>query len=215
MVGPSVVTLVAVVLGFSHREQYQGVALMDGDILETPLGGVVLDKEAAGVLTNQSSRIFFDYNPHIEEHSAEMEVPFIQVALPKASLVVGLIGDHDATTLKELVAALTELSRKMRILVVASTDMLHDADYDLVTKTDKDTLKKVEAMDVDGLVKSWNLRNQFVCGIAPVLAAMQFAQTQGCKKGTVLHHGNSRDEVPDSGGPYIVGYGAVVFAVPK
>ncbi len=203
---------VVVVLGFCHRAAFKGVALMDGAMLKTPMGDVVLDQESAGIMIKGRSRIAFNYAPHEGEHSAENEVPFVQSALPGVKIVVGLMGDHDAQTLAELVSALNELAGSKKVLAVASTDMLHHPDYDLVTKTDLATLKKIGAMDSATLIKEWNYTNQFVCGIAPVLAVMRFAEAQGCKKGTVLLYRNSGDEFPESRGDYVVGYGAVVFA---
>ena len=83
-----------VILGFSHRGNFTGVALMDGDAISTPLGQAALDREAALVLTANRNAIKFDYAPHQGEHSAENQVPFVQAALPKAKLVVALMGDH-------------------------------------------------------------------------------------------------------------------------
>jgi len=203
-----------VILGFSHRAGFQGVALMDGDAIETPIGSATLDKDAASILAQNRPTIFPEYAPHNGEHSAENEIPFVQTALPDAKLVVALIGEHSPATIKELVAGLSELAKKKQILVVASSDMLHDADYDLVSKTDKATLAKVAAMDSVGLMKSWSYSSQVFCGIGPVETVMQFAEAQGCKKGTVLHYRNSGDDFPDSRGSWVVGYGAVAFTVP-
>jgi MEMO1 family protein len=203
-----------VVLGFSHSMGFPGVALMDGDALSTPLGEAKLDKEAAEALMAGRPGIGFNYAPHAGEHSAENEIPFIQSALPDAKLVVAIIGDHDAKTLQDLVAGLNDLAKKRHILVVASSDMLHDPDYDLVTRTDKGTLEKVKSMDYSGLLKSWDYSSQVFCGIAPVLAVMRFAQSQGCREGTVLRYRNSGDDFPESRGQWVVGYGAVVFAAP-
>jgi AmmeMemoRadiSam system protein B len=200
-----------VILGFSHRDQFPGLALMDGDAIQTPLGEAALDKEAGEILTNSSPAIYFNYKLHGEEHSAENEIPFAQAALPGTPLVVGLIGSMDQETIKALVVALGELAKKKKILVVASSDMLHDYDYDLVTRTDKATLEKVVAMDYASVMKMWGYSRQVFCGIAPVQAVMQFAASQGCKKATLLHYNNSGDEHPVSMGNYIVGYGAVVF----
>ena len=202
-----------VVLGLSHSRGFPGVALMDGDAIETPLGIAALDKEAAGILADESPQIFFDYGPHREEHSAENEIPFVQAALPNSKLVVALMGDHDPHTLDALVGALNVLSRKKRILVVASTDMLHDPNYDLVSRTDAKTLEKLSAMDYDGLQKEWGYDKQIFCGIGPVVAAMKFAKEQGVKKGSVLYYRNSGDDFPESRGRWVVGYGSAVFAV--
>jgi len=211
-----------VILGFSHSQAFDGVALMDGDACQTPLGETPLDKEAAAALIAASRRIAYNYGIHSRvdpqmggaEHSAANQVPFVQKAAPGAKLVIGLIGDHDPATTRELAGALTALAKQKRILVVASTDMLHDPDYDLVTKTDKATLEKVKAMDIQGVLKRWSPSNQVFCGIGPVMAAMQFAESRGCKQGTVLVYRNTGDDHPDSRGQWVVGYGAVVFAVP-
>ncbi len=204
-----------VILGMSHRSAFSGLALMDGDALLTPLGEAILDTEAAGIILKSSPAIRMDYRPHNGEHSAENEVPFVQVALPDARLVVGLLGDHDPETIDSLVAALAELASKKRILVIASSDMLHDPDYDLVTRIDKKTLQLVAAMDTKGLLAQWSARHQIFCGMAPVAVAMGFARDQGCKEGKVLYYRNSGDDFPESRGQWVVGYGSVVFVAPQ
>ncbi len=205
---------VVVVLGFSHRGGFQGVALMDGDAIKTPLGEALLDKEAGEILAAGSPRIYFDYRPHVGEHSAENEIPFVQRVLPETKLIIGLIGDHDPRTLDDLVKALDTLSKKKKVLVIASSDMLHDPDYDLVTRTDRGTLDKMRAMDHAGIRKGWDYSRQILCGIGPVVAVMRFAELKGCRQGTVLQYRNSGDDFPKSRGRWVVGYGSVVFAVP-
>jgi AmmeMemoRadiSam system protein B len=202
-----------VVLGFSHRGGFPGLALLDGSGVETPLGVAPLDEEAAAVLAGKSPRITADHRPHAGEHSAENEIPFVQVALPAARLVVGLMGDHEEETVADVAAALNALASRRRVVVLASTDMLHDADYDLVTRTDRRTLEKVAAMDAAAVRREWNPGRQVFCGIGPVLAAMRFAQARGCRQAAVLHYRNSGDDHPESRGEWVVGYGAVVFAV--
>ena len=204
-----------VVLGISHRGGFQGVALMDGDALRTPMGDASIDKEGTAALAAASPRIYLDYRPHAGEHSAENEIPFVQAALPHVPIIVGLVGDHDPRTLDDLVDALEALSKTKRILVIASSDMLHDPDYSLVTRTDKESLKRVAAMDYEGIRRDWDYSRQTFCGIGPVLAAMRFSERKGCRKGTVLIYRNSGDDFPESRGRWVVGYGAVVFAVPE
>lgn len=202
-----------VVLGFSHRAGFPGVALMDGDLFRTPLGDTAIDQEAVSLLDRAGKRIFIDYRPHAGEHSAENQIPFIQAALPEARLVVALIGDHDARTQDELVSALQDLAAVRKIVVIASTDLLHDADHDLVTRTDTATLALMAAMKDEEILHRWNHGNQICCGIAPVVTAMRFARTQGKAKCHVLQYRNSGDDYPESRGNWVVGYGSAVFAV--
>ena len=202
-----------VVLGFSHRGQSQGVALMDGTAFSTPLGEAALDAEAAAILTTSDPRIVFDARPHNGEHSLENQIPFIQAALPSASLVMALIGGRESDALESLAQALATLADKKKILVVASSDMLHDSSYERVRKTDQATLRKMVAMDITGLLHDWDFSHQILCGIGPVVAAMKYAGKRGATKGILLRYRNSGDDHPESRGQWVVGYGAVAFSV--
>ena len=208
--GPDVV----VILGFGHSAGFQGGALMEGAALETPLGPARLDGGAAAILCEGSSRIRMDYEPHAGEHSAENLVPFVQVALPGVPLVIGLMGDHESRTRDELVLGLGRLAAERRVVVVASTDLLHDPDHELVSRTDRATLARVAALDGEGLLVSWDYSSQVCCGISPVLSVLAFARAAGCTEGLVLHYRNSGDDFPEGRGNWVVGYGAAVFPVP-
>lgn len=205
----------AVVLGFSHRRAFSGVAFMDGTAMETPLGSTPLDAKSTEYLVRKGRFLHVNYLPHDGEHSAENLIPFVQAALPDTKLVVALIGAVEQAVLDDLVAALVELSKQKRIVVVSSSDMLHDPDWRMVTQTDQATLKKVEAMDHAGLLGEWSHHNQTFCGIGPVVTAMRYAQAHGVSKGTVLTYRNSGDDFPDSRGQWVVGYGAVAFTASK
>jgi AmmeMemoRadiSam system protein B len=204
---------VVVVLGGCHRASFRGLALMDGDALSTPLGEVTLDNAAAQKMVKASPAVEIRYGPHQGEHSAENEVPFVQAALPGTPIVVGLFGDHNDATLSGVVRALNELAKERKVLVVASTDLLHDADYDKVTKTDAVTLKQIAALDEMTLVQEWSGEHQTCCGVMPVLAAIRFARAQGVTGGQVLRYRNNGDDDLNSRGVWVVGYGAVVFPV--
>jgi AmmeMemoRadiSam system protein B len=202
-----------VVLGFSHKGDGQGVALMDGTTFVTPLAESALDTEVASLLVAADPRIRPDYRPHMGEHSLENQIPFIQTVLPAASLVMALIASRDSATLEALAKALHTLAGKKKILVIASSDMLHDSSYEKVRKTDQATLRKVVAMDTTGVMHDWDYSQQVFCGIGPVITSMKYAQLRGVTKGTLLRYRNSGDDFPESRGQWVVGYGAVAFSV--
>jgi AmmeMemoRadiSam system protein B len=202
-----------VIIGFTHGVSYPGVALLNTDIIRTPLADTEVDKDAVQSLIAGSSNIFIDERPHAMEHSAENEIPFVQYSIPGAKLVVGLIGDHDDKTIDELVAGLISLAEDKNIIVVSSTDLLHDADYDKVTETDKNTLSLIEKMNSKRLSEEWSYEHQICCGISPVIVAMQYAEKCGVTSGKVLYYQNSGDDHPESRGSWVVGYGSVIFSV--
>lgn len=201
-----------VVLGFSHWGGFPGVALMDADAVKTPLGELPLDREAGLLMTGGSKRIFLGNKPHRGEHSAENLLPFLQEALPGIRAVVAIMGDHNPATVRDTVKALKVLSTHRRIVVVASSDMLHDPDYEKVSLIDQGTLERMRLLDIQGLAKAWEPSHQILCGIGPVLVAMEFAAAQGVKEGTVLCYQNSGDLFPQSRGRWVVGYGSVIFS---
>jgi len=162
-----------------------------------------------------TGRVLAVLSPHAGEHSAENQIPFVQAVLPGARLVVGLIGDRDPRTIEETALALKALAQIRRIAVVGSTDLLHDPDYDRVARTDRGTLEKIVALDARGLEKSWDFSQQVCCGIAPVLTVMRYVREMGCDKGKLLSYRNSGDDDLASRGTWVVGYGAVAFAVPS
>lgn len=126
---------------------------------------------------------------------------------------MALIAARDSTTLDALARALHKLAAKKKILVIASSDMLHDPSYERVRKTDQATLRRVLTMDITGVMHDWDYSQQVFCGIGPVFTAMKYAQLQGSAKGIVLRYRNSGDDFPESRGQWVVGYGAVAFAV--
>lgn len=203
-----------IILGLSHRSAFEGLALLDADAILTPLGETALDRDAMATLIKANPRIRYATPPHQGEHSAENEVPFVQTALPQARLVIGLFGDHDPASLDAIARALLGLAEKKKILVVASTDLLHDPDYPRVTRTDQQTLRQIAALDEHGLLARWQPDNQVCCGLMPVLTAIRVARGMGCIKGTPLYYRNSGDDHPESRGSWVVGYGAMVFTAP-
>jgi AmmeMemoRadiSam system protein B len=200
-----------VVIGFAHRGTFGGVALMDGESFETPLGVSPLDVGAAQAMC-RGKTIRMAWAPHNGEHSAENEIPFVQHVFPGIPLVVAILGDHDPATLNALVDALVELrSAGKRFYVVASSDMLHDANWNLVSATDAETLAIAETLDDAAVLARWSYDRQVFCGIGPVVALMRLARRCGASRGMVLRYRNSGDDHPESRGDWVVGYGAVAF----
>ena len=91
-------------------------------------------------------------------------------------------------------------------------NLLHDADYEKVTNTDKNTLRLMEKMQIMKLWSEWSYDHQVCCGISPVMAAMKYAEKHGATIGDLLYYRNSGDDYPESRGNWVVGYGAVVFS---
>ncbi len=202
-----------VVLGFSHRTAFPGVALLDADTFETPLGRSRIDRDGVDCLRRECSAAFLGNSVHEGEHSAENEIPFVQAATPGAALITALIGDHAAETRTELADALFTLSKTRRVALIASTDLLHDPDFETVSQSDAGTLRLMADMDAEQLNREWTPAHQVCCGISGVTVLIEYAALCGCRSGTVLAYTNSGIEFPETRGSWVVGYGAVAYSL--
>jgi Predicted dioxygenase len=77
---------VVIVIGPSHRTYFQGASIYNKGGYKTPLGIVPVDVDLANRIIAQSPVISFVPSAHSEEHSVEIQLPFLQVALGKLTL---------------------------------------------------------------------------------------------------------------------------------
>src|SRR3990170_5671989 len=67
-----------VLIGPNHTGLGAPVSLMASGSWETPLGTVDIDESLAALILSKSSRIREDSLAHLQEHSLEVQLPFIQ-----------------------------------------------------------------------------------------------------------------------------------------
>lgn len=178
----------------------------------TPLGVVELDAAFAEQLGRHVAltRVRGD-----EEHSLEIELPFLQVALGDFKLVPIMLGEHigsakateRVTVLAQILAELIAGSPAMRTLLVCSTDLSHMENYEDVVATDRRLVDLVAAFDIDGLRTALKAGSVQACGAVGLLAAMETCQRLGATGAQVLHYTNSGEVTGDKRpGAYTVGY---------
>lgn len=78
-----------IVLGFNHQLSYafDGAAVWPDGAWRTPLGEAAVDADLASAILASSAAFFSDKRYHLEEHSLEVELPFIQRILPGVPIV--------------------------------------------------------------------------------------------------------------------------------
>ncbi len=201
-----------VILGPSHRVAFEGASIWPDGAFETPLGSAAVDAEAARLLT-RSGGFLFNAEAHAEEHSIEVQVPWIQKCLPRARIVPVVMGTPSETVTRAMAAALAELAKTKKILVIASTDMSHYLSKKDANALDHETAELVRALKTGALARGAQRNDNRLCGVMPVLAALAYAQKEGPAKVDVLKYADSSE----AGTPAdrVVGYmAAAVSAAP-
>jgi AmmeMemoRadiSam system protein B len=198
-----------VVLGPSHREPFTGLSVYDTTRFDTPLGQIPCDRELIGKLLGAHPSISYRPAAHRDEHSLEVQVPFLQRALPAFKLVMVVVGGRDPEAELTLVNVLADYARHKKVLVVASSDLSHYHGYAEANTLDAVAVNEIAALDAAALERDIRSGRCEACGILPVLITMEYVRTMGARRGVLLKHANSGD----TAGPkdQVVGYAALAF----
>jgi AmmeMemoRadiSam system protein B len=188
-----------VLLGPAHRYPVRGVALSTAVAFDSPLGPVAVDCDAMAAIRALPNVAAIDA-AHALEHSLEVHLPFIQVALGEVLLVPVLVGLASAA---EVAAVIDAVWADDATLVVASSDLSHYHDHATAAHLDRRTADHIVAGAVDALAP------EDACGAGPIRGLLLAAGRRGLSC-TLLDLRSSGD----TAGPRdrVVGYGAFVLA---
>lgn len=198
-----------VIVGPSHHVAFPGVSIISEGGYETPLGVVPIAEDLADKIKKFSGVVKDIPGPHLQEHSLEIQLPFLQVALGDFSLVPLVMGDQRAATCYELAQAIYLAVQDKKVLIVGSSDLSHFHNYNAASQLDAVVLKHLQSGDAEGLLKSLNSDMCEACGGGPMAVAMLVAKKMGAGKAQLLKYANSGDVTGDKSS--VVGYAAAVY----
>lgn len=185
-----------VLLGPSHRVSFKGIAASSVTAYRTPLGEIPVDSAAVQQTLKFKGTGFLD-EAHAEEHSLEVQLPFLQRILGAFSLVPLVVGDAGK---EEVAAILSELWGGPETLIVISTDLSHFHPYAEASKIDANTSSKILALDA-------SLGGEEACGCRPLNGLLHLLKIRELKVEQILVR-NSGDTAGTK--DRVVGYGAYI-----
>ncbi len=117
------------IIGNSHRYAFERAAVYRSGNFLTPLGEVKVDMELADMLVKEHG-VFMDYDrAHLNEHSLEVQLPFLQYYLEKEFQIVPiLLGTHSESVCRKIAEALRPYLNEDNLFVISS-DFSHYPDY--------------------------------------------------------------------------------------
>ncbi len=200
-----------VIVGPAHRYGFEGCSIYPKGAFRTPLGEIPVDEGVAAALARASG---FGFIPeaHEQEHSVEVQVPFVQKALSGARIVPVVMGFQTRATVEALARGLEKALAGKKALVVASTDLSHQLPRARAAEVDADTAALVRDLKTATLLRKVENGENIMCGGGPVAAALLYAQKAGKPSVRVVRTGDSSE----NGGPAenVVGYMAAVVTLP-
>ena len=199
-----------VILGPNHTGYGSAIALMNQGAWRTPLGDVEIDSEIANELVKETGIVDIDETAHRDEHSIEVQLPFLQYMYADTFKLVPIcFRMQDLVSAHEVGNALTEVLGKRNAAVIASSDFTHYEPAAKASQKDMSALEAVLAMDTRKFMSIIESENVTACGYGPIAAMMTSAKGLLATKAKLLSYRTSGDITEDRSS--VVGYAAVVL----
>jgi len=198
-----------VVIAPSHQAYFPGASVDNIEGYRTPLGLVPVETELSQQIIEESDIISHYPQAHAQEHSLEVQLPFLQEVLREFKLIPVIMGDQDINTCEKVAEAIFNVIKDRDILIVASSDLSHYHPDDEAKLLDQKVIDRINSYDTRGLESDLNLHKTEACGGGPIITAMLIGQHLGANRAKVIHYANSGDATGDYSG--VVGYAAGII----
>lgn len=190
-----------ILVGPSHRGNRTCTSLISW---ETPLGIVDNDPELAELLDIEADEV-----SHKDEHSLEVQVPFIKYRFPRARILPVLVGDQDygsADLLAGKLVGAVKTSGRDDVRFVASSDFSHYVPAAEARTNDLYAIEGLKDLNVREFYRRVAEKRVSACGVGPIAATCLACKARGATRGELLTYATSGDVTGD---PTVVGYGAI------
>jgi AmmeMemoRadiSam system protein B len=190
----------------------------------TPFGDVGIDESLARTLVDSTKGLANrNESAHDQEHSIEVQLPFIKYFFPQARIVpISVLPDERAHLLGRRVA---EAIRKQSdsVAVIGTTDLTHYGDayffaragygrsaHEWMKRNDERIIGLALSLKDDEIVLEANA-NKNACGAGALAATVSAAKAFGCTGGTLIAYTTSYDVAPEPEFRMGVGYAGLIF----
>jgi AmmeMemoRadiSam system protein B len=194
-----------ILVGPSHRARFSGASVNLQGGYRTPLGIVPVDQSFGRRLVQESDIIRWLPEAHGQEHSLEIQLPFLQKVISSFQIVPILMGTQNWETCRTLSQVIVKtLGPSQGTLLLASTDLSHFHSYSKAKALDRIFINLVSDMEPQALSHALSQRKTEACGGGPTVTVLLAAREMGAKGTCILSYANSGDVTGDHS--RVVGY---------
>ncbi len=199
-----------VVFAPCHRGRFQGASIFRGEAYETPIGLIKLDINTIDELINSSNLINFYPEAHKEEHSLEVQLPFLQLSIKNFTLIPVLLGSFNQEELKEIATIFKNFFQNKRVLFVASTDLSHFYQQQKAKELDNAAIDDISTLNYNKFYNDIISGKTEACGAGAVFIILYLANLNNWNSCKVMKYADSSDSSGDKSS--VVGYlSAVIY----
>lgn len=208
------------ILGPSHRVGFEGASVYTDGNYSMPFGAAQVNTSLGKELVAASKSFSSRRDAHLEEHSIEVQIPFLQHKLGKEIRIVPIVvGSSSPAVCKEVAETLRPYFGQNNLFVI-STDFSHYPPYEDARRVDRHTAdaiasrspeKLLAAMRENAETKTPNLATS-LCGWPCVLTLMYLVENNPRARVEVIDYRNSGDASVGQK-DQVVGYYAMAVAL--
>ena len=198
-----------IILGPNHTGLGEPISVSMED-WNTPMGVAYNDKELSKAIASHAG-MSVDENAHQEEHSIEVQLPFLLGFASHKKFCFICMGDQSMKTSIEVANVIENEARRLKrnIMVLASSDMNHYEDEGTTRSKDSEVLEPLKRLDYESFNNTRMKLDQSSCGYGPITVAVAFAKDNDCDRGILLKYDTSGTASKDR--TSVVGYAALAF----
>lgn len=205
-----------VILGANHLDIGSRFAIMKEGLWKTPLGEVVVSNRVAQKIIDKSGIVDYDVRSHENEHSIEVQLPFLQHRFGSDFKIVpiaikNVFEDEDfVIQCKKVGKAVAQslIGEDEKWVIIATTDMSHGTKKS-VQKSDKKIMDSVKNLSEKRFFEEVHKNSSYVCGYGAVLTALSAAKNLKAKRSKVLKHATSEGATQDP--KSVTGYSSIII----
>ena len=199
-----------VILSPLHRYSRDPLLTSGFDAYQTPLGTVPIDKNVLEPIRRQlhdSAGLdlvdFLDEN----EHSIEVELPFLQWKYREFSIVPIMLANQSRPIVNYVVDAISAVLDESKSMIIASSDLSHYKSKGEAAAYDQHLLSIMTGLDPDGVISAVEQEAAYACGAGPIAVVLSVCTRWGASRAKLLKYSTSAEVTGDPSS--VVGYASV------
>jgi AmmeMemoRadiSam system protein B len=199
-----------IILCPNHTGRGAPLAIMSSGDWLTPLGKATVDSVLAQALRRSCHLLIEDAQAHQDEHSLEVQLPFLQRSVGDFAFVPIAVGVGGYSVLESLGHGISQAAQATasQVMVIASSDMNHFEPDGLTREKDAKAIEKIVALDPGGLYEVVRRESISMCGYGPAIAMLTAAKDLGAQHAELIKYATSADTSGDRRA--VVGYAGIV-----
>jgi AmmeMemoRadiSam system protein B len=199
------------ILGVRHYPRGEQAAMNSYGSWRTPLGDAAIDTALAEQLRAACPLLREDIVAHSQEHSLEVQLPFLQVLDPGFLFVpvaLGTVRFEDLVKVGEAIGRVLAASKEETLLLTTS-DLNHYEDDATTRLKDRKAIDALLGLDAKRLYETCVNEKISMCGLGPAVAMLTALKAMEAKAAELVRYATSADVSGDRNA--VVGYAGMTF----